>query len=237
MRSLEARRARARRRLAVSPFVLALALCLSGAALGLAGPASAANGPLGFYVGASVAEANQNQGLSSAAGDFFPRSFPNDQLGWKLVIGARASRWFGGELEYLDFGSARLGPSPLVTENGVSLEPDEFYGASARSRAAAAMAVGYLPLPVRWLDVYGKLGVARLWTSNSGSGYYPDTYVNGLPVDYVSASQDASDNGLAYGAGVQSHFGALGLRLEYERISSDVGSPFMVSLGATWTFP
>jgi hypothetical protein len=168
------------------------------------------------------------------------RSFPNNLLGWKAYAGVRANRWVGGELEYLDFGGAHLGPAYYLTENGMPLEPDEFYGASERSQAAAALAVVYLPLRVSWLDVFGKLGAAHLWTSHSASGYYPNTFLNCatmcVPVGHVSESQSDSSNGLAYGGGVQARFGALGLRLEYERISSDIGQPYMVSLGANWTF-
>jgi opacity protein-like surface antigen len=212
-------------------------LLVSSTALCHAGPARAADGPLGFYVGAGVGDGNLEQVVSGPAGGvFFPPSFASYDLGWKLMVGARASPWLGGELEYLDFGSGRLGARYLDTENGVPLQPDEFYGANAHSQAAVAMAVGYLPLPTPWLDVYGKLGVARLWSSLSASGYYPDTSVNGVPLNHVSESLSPSDNGFAYGAGIQTHFGAFGLRLEYERISSDVGSPFLVSLGATWTF-
>jgi hypothetical protein len=36
--------------------------------------------------------------------------------------------------------------------------------------------------------------------------------------------------------GVQSRFGALGVRAEYERISSQYGDPDMFTVGATWNF-
>jgi hypothetical protein len=216
----------------------AVGLLLSSVALGSAGTALAANGPTGFYVGAGVGDGNLEVVSGAVGGVGFPSSFPSNELGWKLVAGARMSPWFGGEVEYLDFGSARLGASYLDFVNGVPVRGgDEFDGASARSRAAVATALGYLPLPIPWLDVYGKVGVARLWTSRRASGYYPDDVNDaGVPVGHVSASQSSSDNGFAYGGGMQTHFGAFGLRLEYERISSDVGTPSMISLGATWTF-
>jgi len=222
-----------------APGSCVVVLLVSSVALGFAGATRAANGPLGFYVGAGVGEGKLEQVSPDAAGGaFFPSSsfLPGYDLGWKLMVGARVSPWLGGELEYLDFGNARLGAESLDDVNGVPVRPDEFYGSSAHSRAAVAMAVGYLPLPTPWLDVYGKLGVARLWSSLSASGYYPDTFRNGVPLDHVSASQSRSDNGFAYGAGIQTHFDAFGLRLEYERLSSNVGTPLMVSLGATWTF-
>jgi len=228
MTSLEVQHEGSRGSLAAGPWVFLL--LLSSAALGSAGPACAANGPLGFYVGAGVGDGNLER---TVFGLYGAPPFPSEDFAWKLMFGARVSPWFGGEIEYLNFGSARLGATKYP--NAVPL-PDEFYGASSHSQAAVAMAVGYLPLSIPWLDVYGKLGVARLWTSLNASGYYPSVSVYGVPVDHVSESQSPSGNGFAYGAGIQSHFGAVGLRLEYERISSDVGTPFMVSLGATWTF-
>jgi hypothetical protein len=196
--------------------------------------------PLGFYVGGSVGDSNLDQGISDLA-SAFPRSFPSNVLGWKLMVGSRVSRLFGGELEYLDFGTPRLGPAWLVTENGVPLEPDEFFGAHADVRAAAASGLVYLPLLPRWIDLFAKLGVARLWTSNSAAGYWPDVYTCAIPdqcvaVGRVSQSQSAADNGFVYGGGAQTHFGAFSLRLEYERISSDIGDPSLISFGVTWTF-
>jgi len=214
--------------------IVAASLMVVGVTHG--GTAQAGN----VYIGGGIADASQNQGISDEAVGFGPVSVPNNRPGWKLFVGTRPLSWLGAELEYLDFGSARRGAAYVVTADGAPIEPDEFYGGSVRSQAAGAAAVFYVPQPIRWVDIFGKVGPARLWTSNSASGYYPDIYTNCdpncSPLDHVAQSQSFSDFGVLYGGGVQTHFGGLALRLEYERISAAVGQPFMVSLDASWAF-
>ena len=116
---------------------------------------------------------------------------------------------FGVELNYLDLGHDRSNLGPVA--------------ASADATAFAGYFVGYMQLPL--LDLYGKIGAAR-WDSRAnllGGG--------------TSFSLKDSGTDLAYGAGLQAHFGSLAGRLEYERFklgSSDGAN--LVSLGLTWTF-
>jgi hypothetical protein len=85
--------------------------------------------------------------------------------------------------------------------------------------------VGYLPLPVPFIDVFGKVGVAELQTDVT---------------TFVGASQffrqNESDTRAAYGVGVQSRAWGLTFRAEYERISSQFGDPDAVTVSALWNF-
>jgi hypothetical protein len=68
------------------------------------------------------------------------------------------------------------------------------------AQAFAAYALGFLPLPVPFLDIYGKAGFARskLYTNESGS----------------ATSNHGTE--FAWGVGVQAHISIVGARLEYE---------------------
>ena len=94
-------------------------------------------------------------------------------------------------------------------------------------KAFAGYAVGFLPIPVPFLDVYGKAGLAR-WSS-SGS---VQAFVNAPP-----PSLSNNGTGFAWGVGTQVHFGHFGARLEYEsfRVPSTNGAD-VVSLGVFLNF-
>jgi hypothetical protein len=90
----------------------------------------------------------------------------------------------------------------------------------ADTNAVGIFALGFLPIPV--VDVYGKIGLAD-WRTDAQSPFQGGFHRTGAD--------------LAYGAGVGTHWGAFGARLEYERYevshSNDMG---MASVGLTWTF-
>ncbi len=132
----------------------------------------------------------------------------------------------GAELEYIDFGN----PGTGVT--------DTFSGAltQARAKAATLFGLGYLPLPVPFLDVYGKLGVARLQTGLTEISPLPFCPVGVTPCIQTISNQTEWGTHFAYGAGVQGKAGSFAVRAEYERISASGFNPDIFSLGATWTF-
>jgi opacity protein-like surface antigen len=116
----------------------------------------------------------------------------------------------------MDFGH----PNHDVGVNGIAN-----FGLDSHPRAEALFAVGYLPLPVPFLDVFGKVGVAELQTDVTtfeGSSQF--------------FRQNESDTRLAYGVGVQSKAWGLTFRAEYERISSQFGDPDAVTVSAIWNF-
>jgi hypothetical protein len=198
-----------------------LALLAVGACA--ASTAALADNPAGFYLGAGV-------GYSTIRSDDpsygLPGYYNDHQTAWKVIAGVRPIPFVGAEFEYIDFGQ----PSGL---NGYY--NSAYYGLDSHPRASALFAVGYLPLPVPFFDIYGKAGVARLQTDVTTTVTAPCTGTQCTPVVY-SYRQDQTANKLAYGVGVQSKYWGVSFRAEYERISSTYGDPDALTVGATWTF-
>jgi hypothetical protein len=212
-------------------------LALAGSAL--SAPAMADSGsfniynPLGVYVGAGLGSATLNDAQFDQYGDFF-HHFDGQPLGWNAVIGIRPIPFLGVEAEYLDFGSTHAGIGPAIVSGGAgNAISQQFLGGDIHDRAAAIFAVGYLPLPIPWLEPFGKLGFGQIWQHSSISGTFDDEQVFG--------SQTTHPSGTAYGGGVQFHFQQLAVRAQYERISGNRSfggwdNPALLSLGLNWTF-
>lgn len=150
----------------------------------------------GFYLGAALGQSETRLQESSI-------NFKDTSAGYKLIAGIRPIDLLAVELSYIDFGSASDG------------------GASADSKAGAGFLVGYLPLPLPLLDVYGKAGAAA-WKVDARN-------------PLVSLRDSGSS--FAWGAGAGVHFRSFGARLEYEKFShSDSRNLELLSLGVTWTF-
>ena len=209
------------------------------AVLGLAAGACAASAQaaaenlLGFYVGAGVGESTvRSDNISSPSG--FGYGFdgffhdPTHHFGWKVLAGIRPISLVGAELEYIDFGH----PGGDGGYSNYSYN----YGPDSHPRAIAAFGVGHVPLPIPFLDIFGKAGAARLHTNVNGfdgsTCFLNQTY----PQCGSFTSQGRWDTRFAYGAGVQSRFWGLSVRAEYERVDSPFGDPDLFSVGATWTF-
>jgi opacity protein-like surface antigen len=175
---------------------------------------------LGLYIGGAVGQADLHvdRSLTGTLSDV-----SEHPAGWKAMVGIRPLSSVGAELDYLDFGNPRYasGATPTITTGTVD------------SKAVALFGVLYVPIPVSFLDVYGKVGVARLRTDVSGmtSGLFCPVSLPNCGTIAVSRT----DTDLAYGAGVQFKFAAAAVRVEYERINSSNGSPDMLSLGFTWS--
>ena len=110
------------------------------------------------------------------------------------------------------------------------------YNAGLRAKATTAFGILYAPIPLPILDVYAKAGVARLQTSVAAAGAFgcwPPLQCAAYP---ATVHRDQTDARYAYGAGIQAKLSAIGIRLEYERISASEGDPNLLSLGITWTF-
>jgi hypothetical protein len=129
-----------------------------------------------------------------------------DSTSWKVLAGVRPMSLFAVEADYIDLGSD--------TRNFIDVSTH------LRYRAFAGYAVGFAPAPVPYLDVFGKVGIAR-WTSSGGSFTFPNSFFS------------LSDNGtqFAWGVGAQLRFGKLGGRLEYENFNvRNTNGASMVSL-------
>jgi hypothetical protein len=189
--------------------------------------------PLGVYVGAGLGRSSLNQtDLDEFDADF--HHIDGQPLGWNAVIGVRPIPFLGAEVEYIDFGNTRSGALPPFNAN-------QFLGANVHDQAGALFAVGYLPLPIPWLEPFVKLGWAQMWERDSYSGIYNGVSVNGTPLGFQTATQTTHPNGTAYGGGLQFHFEQFALRAQYERISGERSfggwnNPDLLSVGLTWTF-
>ena len=155
----------------------------------------------GFYVGAA--------GLQSRfdSGDFDVEDVDDEDTGWKLIAGFRATPNLALEGTYTRFGKAQ---APSVAVGG----PFE-----AKAQAISVFGVGLMPVgPV---DLFLKLGASRMDAKgNVGAVLFEDDKIE-----------------LAYGAGLQFNMGALGLRAEYEKFDTDViGDLDVISAGVVFTF-
>lgn len=143
--------------------------------------------------------------------NIFGSGFNLDPKGasWKATLGFRPIDMFAVEANYLDFGSESK-------DFGLGT-------ASANAKAFAAYGVGFLPLP--FFDAFAKAGVAR-WKLNGN-----------LAGDGQLFAFDDHGTQLAYGAGLQANWGALGARFEYDGFQiKHTDGLSMYSLGAIWTF-
>jgi opacity protein-like surface antigen len=207
----KARKARDMNRTRAS-VVLIVTMCLASAS-------AIAEDPLGIYVGAGAGQSDvRNDGR-------YGPHFDEQHIAWKAIAGIRPTSLVGVELEYIDFGDPKAGPNY------------SFRLANSDAKAATLFGLGYLPLPVPFLDIYGKLGVARLHSNTTAvvPGLCPpDVFCTSQAVGIYRENEWSTD--LAYGAGTQARFSAIAVRAEYERISASGGKPDIFSLGVTWTF-
>ena len=132
---------------------------------------------------------------------------------WKAFAGFRPVSPFAVELDYLDLGGET---SPIST--GGSTHSD--------AKAFAGYAVGFLPIPVPYLDLFGKAGLSR-WQVNGNT--------SGVGAPLFSFSNTGTD--FAWGLGAQLHAANFGGRLEYENFHvPNTSGAHIVSLSAYLTF-
>jgi hypothetical protein len=157
-----------------------------------AGAAQADNGLV--YLGAGVSNDNLR--------DIAATNSNLNSTNWKVWAGVRPISLFAVEADYIDLGSQSV-TSQFVSGNSST---------HLNYKAFTGYAVGFVPIPLPYLDVFGKVGLAR-WTSSGGN----------TVIRPPSGNQffSLSDNGtqFAWGAGGQLHIGNLGARLEYENFS------------------
>jgi opacity protein-like surface antigen len=171
-----------------------------------------AEDPLGLYVGGAVGRARVD---ATAA---FGGQFREDHSAFKGLVGLRPISVLGAELAYVDFGH----PSRL---NGI-------IATDVTMKGAAAFGMLYLPVPL--IDIYAKAGAARLQSTVGTQIVCPPGAV--CIAIATPAPISRTNTSFAGGAGVQYKLGAFGVRGEYERFNAAGGNPYLLSLGATWTF-
>jgi OmpA-OmpF porin, OOP family len=166
---------------------------------------------LGIYAGAGVGQSQLQQNYYQ---------IDSHVTGWKVFGGWRPLSSLGAEVEYADLGSKNV---TYVSPGGTSR-------ISTSAKATALFAVGYLPLPEPWLDIYGKLGAARLKVDAS------DSFLCGLCARASYTANDTTSTRFAFGAGAQFKFGFPAVRLEYERYTASQGDQALISLAVTVNF-
>jgi len=181
---------------------------------------------LGFYVGAAIGESHVRTAKEILGDTGYDYEFDGQHSAWKVTAGIRPISPLGVELEYIDFGNPGAGLTNAI-----------FGGLSkADQKAVTLFGLGYLPLPVPFLDVYAKLGIARLHTTTTEVSPIPSCPAGSTSCSPTTFDFSDSTTNFAFGAGVQGKIGSLAIRAEYERISASGGNPDIFSLGVTWTF-
>jgi hypothetical protein len=173
--------------------------------------------PLGLYIGGSLGEADVRS-------KDVPLTFAATDLGWKVFVGARPISFVGIELAYMNYGHATAPLPPPIFEVA-------YLGDRSRQQAAILFGVGYLPLSLPFLDLYGKVGIAKLDTRDQSESVIAIAHYG-----YENIVQNQWSTNFAYGAGLQWKFGQFALRAEYERINASGGDPALSSVGILWRF-
>ena len=160
--------------------------------------ARADNGML--YLGAGITR-DTLKDIAATNGDL-------DSTNWKVYAGFRPMSLLAVEADYIDLGSETL--NGFGGSGAASLPGTPPPSTHLQYKAFAGYLVGFAPIPVPYLDVFGKIGAAR-WTSSGG------TYLPGETSSFFSLSDNGTN--FAWGVGGQVHVGNFGGRLEYENFN------------------
>lgn len=183
----------------------------------------AAGGLLGKYVGGGLGQANIR--IDQRPGNI-ALDLKENHSAWKAFAGIRPLSILGVEYAYLDFGQPTSTLGTAGTASAVV--------AQVQQRGTALMALGYLPLPVPWLDVYAKVGLSNIQTNLSGSLPAVNCVAAGCNV-FASRTKDTKN---VWGAGVQLGIPLtdFALRAEYERFATGNGNPTVMTVALLWQF-
>jgi Outer membrane protein beta-barrel domain len=182
--------------------------------------------PAGLYFGGGVGESTIRSD-DSAYGT--PAYYNDHETAWKAIIGVRPISFVGAEVEYIDFGQPSHHYSYYQDVN--------YYGYDSHPTAPVLFGVGYLPIPIPFIDIFAKAGVARL-RLNIDDYVAPTCAAGQTCPDYVlEGRKSVTATKFAYGGGISSKL-PLGftVRAEYERIASPYGDPDAFTVSALWTF-
>jgi len=164
-----------------------------------------------FYIGAGISSSRISE-VTAINSDL-------NSTSWKAFAGVRPLNAFAVEADYLDLGSKTINQNLVAAEGSTHLQ----------YRAFAGYAVGFVPVPVPFVDVFGKVGLVR-WSQSGG---------NSINSPLGSSFLSLSNNGtkLAWGIGAQAHLGSIGGRLEYESFHiANTSGAGVVSLSAMLRF-
>lgn len=182
---------------------------------------NASENPLGFYVGAEAGRSNIRVNGPYSGLDLDARP-----AGWAVFAGLRPISVVGVELQYIEYGhSTVFGPSNTAQRETVDW----------KQHATTLSALIYAPIPLPYLDIYGKAGLAQLDTrGNASQGCAPITGYAQYPHNVTAIDETATH--FSYGAGAQIKISSLAFRIEYQGMGANGRNPHLLSLGASWMF-
>ena len=170
---------------------------------------------LGLYVGAGVGQSQLQQSYYQ---------IDSHVTGWKLVAGWHPISFLGAELDYADLGSKSVAYDSYLGTTRVS----------TRAHATSAYALGYLPIPLPWLGLYGKAGATRVTADTNGSN--SGCLVASPQCGPTYFTTDTTSTKFAWGAGAEFKLGLPGFRVEYERLNGPQGDNALLSVAVTLNF-
>src|SRR6202012_1325119 len=101
-----------------------------------------ADNPAGFYMGVGA-------GYSTIRSDDpaygLPGYYNDHQAAWKVFAGVRPIPFVGAEVEYIDFGQP---------DRHRGFYDYDYSGFDTHPRSGSLFAVGYLPIPIPFIDIY-----------------------------------------------------------------------------------
>jgi hypothetical protein len=173
---------------------------------------ASSDNPFGLYVGAAAGKSDIRVNGPYSGLDLGARP-----IGWTIFVGLRPLSVVGVELQYIDYSHS------TVQSTTVGLETVDWH-----QRATTLSGLAFAPIPLPFLDVYGRVGLAQLETRGSAS----EKIGSGLNMSLIT--QTATH--FAYGAGAQLKASSLAFRLETQWIGASGKQPEFLSLGLSWTF-
>jgi len=171
-----------------------------------------------FYLGAGFSYNTVNNITDLAGQDLSAGS-------WKAFAAVRPINLLAVEADFMDLGGSNsivtLSPTTCV---GVA-PPTCSENVHSHGRAYASYLVGFVPIPLPIVDVYGKAGAAHWRLSGTLSNF------GGPPSSFANSGTD-----FAWSIGVQAHVRMVGVRLEYENfnVPRTSGGGKIASLSVFW---
>jgi opacity protein-like surface antigen len=201
--------------------------------------ASAAGGPMGYYVGASVGSANSTASASdydaalAGMGYTASSSIDDNNTGWKLFGGYSFTPNWAVEGSYVDFGEVDSHTTVSSPALPTSVEQQQFVDKAATVHpysvdGFALAAKGTLPINPQF-SLFAKLGIF-FWNADI------KVNCNGC-ASTVSTKKSDSGTDWTGGVGMGYDFNAnFGLRLEYERYATNRDDVDFYSAGLEYRF-
>jgi hypothetical protein len=200
-----------------------LVACLISVLPSAAAVAASDFNTLNFYIGGAVGRSDLETVVDSYG---FDANFDKHADAWKAFAGLRPIQLVAAEIGYMDLGHPHI--SHLAGVGG------QYFSADVQQRAETLSGLVFAPIPLPFLDLYARAGVARVHDSGSEVIHcpvceQPAGTPTSSPIEHTSVE-------FLYGAGGQVKLSSLAIRIEYERMNDASRHPDLLSAGVSWTF-